>query len=288
MTPYSIVFCGTPDFAVPSLEALIADSSFSVDLVVTQPDKPVGRKQILSAPPVKVCAQKHDIRVVQPPSINKAKEMIDVRPDFLVVVAYGQILSDAILSIPNIMPVNVHASLLPRWRGASPIQHALIAGDSVTGVTVQRMVRALDAGAILSAKEIPIDLRETAQTLHDKMAIIGASLLIDTLKNPLKEREQNGDVSVCGKLSRADGIIDPQSVTAEEADRKVRAFVPWPGVRCAIDNHDIKLIETSLTETAESMPIQCAQGTVLHIVQLQPSGKKPMTGKDWERGHKTK
>jgi len=284
--PYSVVFCGTPEFAVPSLEALIADPAFSVDLVVTQPDKPVGRKQVVTPPPVKVCATQHGIPVVQPKNINTDDSLKNLHPDFLVVVAYGQILNDDILSIPSIAPINVHASMLPRWRGASPIQHALLAGDTTTGVTVQRMVKELDAGPVLSQKEVAIDARETTETLHDKLAAAGAILLVETLKNTLTESEQTGEVSICKKLSRTDGDIDLKNLSAEEADRTVRALVPWPGVRCTINGQSLKLLETSLIPADEALDVECADDKTLYVAMLQPSGKKPMSGADWKRGQK--
>lgn len=275
---------GTPAFAVPSLQKLI-ESGMQIDLVITQPDKPVGRKQEITPPPVKILAQKHTIPVFQPKNINKeweeyvSKQSITA-PDFLIVVAYGQILSDKLLSWPNVAPINVHGSLLPQFRGASPIQEAILQNENETGVTIQRMVKELDAGPILSQEKITIDARETFTTLHDKLSFLGAALLPNTLSHPITENPQDeAKKTMCRKLTRADGTVDITSMTAEEIDRKVRALNPWPGV--TMDT--LKLLETSLIETNESTPIQC-KNSVLHLVRVQPAGKKPMSGKEWERG----
>jgi len=285
MPKHSVIFCGTPDFAVPALKALIDHSEFEVDLVITQPDKPVGRDQTITPPPVKVAAEKAGIPIIQPEDINKEFPK-DTSADFIVTVAYGQILDDEILKFPKIAPVNIHASLLPRWRGASPIQHTILE-DKIGGVSIQQMVEKLDAGPILAQKEIKLDERETSPTLHDKLATLGADLIVETLSKPLNPKEQNQDDAVfCRKLSRKDGKVNPDSMTAEEIDRHVRALVPWPGVKCKINGKEAKLIETSLEPTDDSTPLECKDGTELHIISLQPPGKSSMTGRQWECGHK--
>ncbi|MFH0770462.1 MAG: methionyl-tRNA formyltransferase [Candidatus Peregrinibacteria bacterium] len=287
--PLSIVFCGTPAFAIPSLKALAADPAFKIELVITQPDKPVGRHQILTPPPVKLAAQELHLPLIQPENINDqaTSQMLKATScNFLVVVAYGQLLKQAILDLPTIAPVNVHASLLPRWRGASPIQHALLAGDAVTGVTIQNMVRELDAGSVLAQSRITIAARETAQTLSGRLAIEGARLLVETLKAPLHPQEQDkSKITVCRKLSRKDGEVNPETMTAEEIDRRVRALTPWPGVTCVINGTTVKLLTTALMETPASYPLPCAKGTTLFITRLQTAGKKPVTGAEWMRGH---
>ena len=160
--PFTIIFCGTPAFAVPSLEALAADAAFDIRLVITQPDKPQGRKQMLTAPPVKLAAERLGIPVWQPENINAEISKLEAgssQLDYLIVVAYGKILKKQLLDLPTIAPINVHASLLPRWRGASPIEHAILAGDTDTGVTVQIMAERLDEGGILAQQKIAIDPR---------------------------------------------------------------------------------------------------------------------------------
>ena len=287
-SPISVIFAGTPEIAAVSLQALIDDPAFEVVLVITQPDKPIGRKKVLEASPVKDIAQAAGIEVAQPNTINNewTKSQITNHKsfDFLVVVAYGQILSQEILDAPEIAAVNLHPSLLPRWRGPSPMKSALLAGDTETGVTIQQMVKKLDAGAILSQVTTPIDAEETITTLQDRLTTMGATLLVETLKAPLKPVEQNDDaVTRCHMLDRTTGDIDPATLSVVEVHRTVRALVPWPGVRVHINNQGIKLLKTSLTETADSIELQCKDG-ILHILELQPPGKKQMTGKAWQRG----
>ncbi len=283
-------FLGTSPFAVPSLEALVADSSFSVDLVITQPDRPVGRKQELTTTPVKTIADKYELRILQPENLNSQFSILHSqfdRPNFLIVVSFGQILSQEILDLPTIAPVNVHASLLPRFRGASPIHHAILAGDTETGVTIQKMVKELDAGPILAQENVPINARETVTTLHEKLASIGAKLLLETLKNPLHPVPQDESrKTVCHKLKRKDGEVDPRTMTAQEIDRKVRGLTPWPGVSIILPQMKVplKLLKTSLEATGDSTPLPCANGSTLHLAQVQPSGGTVMSGTEWKRG----
>ena len=288
--PHSVIFCGTPTFAVPSLTALAEDAAFTVSLVVTQPDKPAGRSRAPRAPAVKDAALSFGLPLFQPASLNHEllpflRERAIDAPDFLVVVAYGQILSTDILTLPRIAPVNVHASLLPRWRGASPIEHALLAGDTHTGVTIQRMVRALDAGPILTQDTITIDTAGTSVEVRDTLSRLGAILLARTLKAPLRETPQDDElVTFCRKLSREDGRADPERMNADEIDRRVRALVPWPGVMITVDGQSLKLLKTSLIPHQESTPLICQYQTTLYLVTVQPPGKKPMSGAEWRRG----
>lgn len=290
--PLHILFAGTPSFAVPSLEALAKNPAFSVDLVITQPDKPVGRKGIVTPPPVKVAAEKLGIPVWQPSDINHEPLPIsDTRspiPDFLVVVAYGQLLKQHLLDLPAIAPVNVHASLLPRWRGASPIQHAILAGDTETGITVQRMVKKLDAGPILAQEHTTIRPRETYEELHDRLSLLGAKVLTNTLLAELKNEPQTEHgMTLCKKLTRASGIIDPKTMTAGEIDRRVRALHPWPGVTLPLDDDSsLKILSTDLHAAAGAAALPCKDQKILYLVSVQPSGGKPMTGIEWERGRR--
>ncbi|MBI3336317.1 methionyl-tRNA formyltransferase [Candidatus Peregrinibacteria bacterium] len=283
---HSVVFFGTPDFAVPSLEALVKDPAFDVRLVVTQPDKRVGRKKILTEPPVKIVAEKHGIKVLQPVHIRELEKQKELREvDFFVIVAYGQIFSQELLAIPKIAAVNLHASLLPRWRGASPIQHAILAGDKETGVTLQQMVRELDAGPVLGQKITPVGSRATFLDLYDRLKLIGADLLTDVLRCPLRPVPQDPRlVTMCTKLSRSDGIVDLGHLSAEEIDTKVRAFNPWPGVICDIHGVSLKLIETSLEEFSDAYALKCVNGSTIHLVQVQEPGKRVMSGAAWMRG----
>ncbi len=287
---YSVIFCGTPEFAVPSLRALASDPAFDVLLVITQPDKPVGRKKTVTPPPIKTLAQDLHIPVLQPENVNEAlplylAENPDAIPDFLVVVAYGKILSQQVLDIPRKAPVNVHGSLLPRWRGASPVEHAILNGDSETGVTVQVMVSELDAGPILSTAAIPLTSQATSTDTREVLSHMGADLLVNTLKKKLQPETQPSDgVTFCRKLAKEDGAADRTDMTALEIDRRVRALNPWPGVACEIEGHTVKILETSLEQVQHSIPIACAEETTLFVVQVQPPGKKPMKAEDWRRG----
>ncbi len=291
MSRPSVVFCGTPDFAVPSLRALVESGRFDVRLVITQPDRPVGRTGRATPPPMKKAAIDLGIEVWQPEKLNTQLEegnyKATERPDFLVVVAYGQLLSSQALEWPTIAPINVHASLLPRWRGASPIEHAILHGDSETGVTIQRMVKELDAGPILGVATTPIAERETALQLRERLAPIGAELLVDVLSKPLQETPQPSDgVTICRKLSREDGKADTATMTAEHIDRMARALYPWPGVIATVNGRELKILETSLEPTATSTQVVCAKNTTLNLVVVQEPGKKPMTGAEWARGVK--
>jgi methionyl-tRNA formyltransferase len=288
--PLSIVFCGTSAYAVRCLEALAQDSAYTVTLVVSQPDRPAGRKRLLTPPPVKEAAVRLGLPVAQPEKLNKALEEIQagtLRPDYLVVVAYGQILSQAVLDWPSRMAVNVHGSLLPRWRGASPIHQAILAGDAETGVTVQKMAKELDAGAILTQESTSIGPRETFESLYERLSSIGAGLLVRTLKDPPTPREQDNSLATfCRTFTREDGLVDPKTHTADEIDRRVRALNPWPGVTAEMDGEPLKILGTSLEPVAESVPLPCAGSTTLHLVTVQPAGKKPMSGAAWMRGRK--
>lgn len=289
---HSIIFCGTPDFAVPSLQLLLSDAAFDVMLVITQPDKPVGRKQILTPSPIKVLAMEKGIPVFQPENINlELEDYLDTHtmsvPDYLIVVAYGKILKQPILDLPTIAPINVHGSILPRWRGASPVEHAILNGDAETGVTVQIMEAGLDEGPILSIAKMPIGATDTDTTMREKLSKAGAELLVETLKKPLNPQSQSQTgITICKKLSRDDAQIDLTTMTAIDIDRRIRALNPWPGVVTTISGHEVKLLEASLTETPTSIPLSCANGSTLHLTMVQEAGKKPMKAADWKRGIK--
>lgn len=286
----SIIFCGTPSFAVPSLRALAQDPAFDISLVITQPDRPVGRSKEPVASPVKQEALKLHLPIFQPDNINHTPNTYNLTPntfDFLIVIAYGQILSQDILDLPSVAPINVHFSLLPRWRGASPVEHAILAGDTETGVTIQIMEHSLDTGPILAVQKTPIGPQETTVELKEHLCHMGADLLLQTLKKPLQPMPQAVEgITLCHKLSREDGRADPATMTAETIDRMIRALHPWPGVMCMVQGHALKFLETALSPTAMSLPLPCAHNTVLHLVTVQPAGKKPMTGQDWLKGHR--
>lgn len=289
-SPLSIIFCGTPAFAIPSLKALLErQQDVKISLIITQPDQPVGRKQVLTPPPAKVFAQSHRLPCLQPENINDDATRTAIQEshcDMLITVAYGQLLSPALLAIPKLGAVNVHPSLLPRWRGASPIQNAILAGDTETGVTVQQMVETLDAGPILAQQRVALPPDETAEHLSEVLAEIGGELLADTITKPLAPVAQDeSQVTLCRKLSRKDGEVNPSEMTAEEIHRRVRALHPWPGVAAPFGGTRVKILKTSLVAEPEALEIPCKDGNTLYVLSLQPPGRKPMSGKAWLRGH---
>lgn len=283
MPPASVVFLGTSAFAVPSLRALAADKRFRIDLVITQPDRPVGRKHVLTPSPIKTVAQELGYDIAQPEHLHRC-QVLRAKCQFLVTVSYGQILSEDLLRMPSIAAVNVHASLLPQLRGASPIQHAILRGHQKTGVTVQRMVKELDAGPILSQRTITINQHDTYTMLHDALATLGAELLIETIAGPLHETHQDHSLATyCKKLEKGDGIADPTTMDAPTIDRMVRALSPWPGVTIK----GKKILATSLTHDDHAMVVRCAGDSTLWVTRVQPPSGKPMTGKEFERGRNT-
>lgn len=276
-----IIFCGTPVFALPSLQQLIESKATEVVAVITQPDRPIGRKQVLTPPPIKTLALKNAITVLQPEKLTRT-DIEGIPCDFLVVVSYGQIIPKSVLSHPRIAALNVHGSLLPKWRGASPIQASIVANDTATGVTIQHMVYKLDAGAIALQKTVPITATTTSLELFKSLAELGASALEEVLNSPLKTIPQNEDnVTHCHKLNREDGKVDPAVQTAATIERLWRAYHPWPGISCILHGKPYKLLQVSLEPQKNSAPIQCAENSVLHINSLQAPSKQAITGKEW-------
>jgi methionyl-tRNA formyltransferase len=248
---YRVVFMGTPDFAVPSLQNLINAPNFDVVGVVTQPDRPAGRGQRMQQSPVKEVATAAGIPIIQPEKTHQPPDFDQIaawQPDFLVVVAFGQILRPKVLDLPRIAPVNVHASLLPRWRGAAPIQAAIRAGDVYTGVTTMVMDKGMDTGPILLQDSIPLADDETGQSLHDKLAALGAILLIHTLEwfgagsiQPRPQPDSEHLVLYAPTLKKEDGQI-AWAASAADIDRHVRAFTPWPGTYTCWGEKRLKIL----------------------------------------------
>ncbi|WP_298627786.1 methionyl-tRNA formyltransferase [uncultured Legionella sp.] len=278
MSGLNIVFAGTPEFGLPCLEAL-SQSSHHISAIYTQPDRPAGRGRKLQASAVKEWALAHHIEVFQPLNF-KSQETIDelaaLKPDVMIVIAYGLILPRAVLETPRLGCINVHASLLPRWRGASPIQHAVLYGDTTSGVTLMQMDVGMDTGAMLSKAECPITPDDTAGSLHDKLAQISAEPLlavIDALaKHQTQPEEQNNELATyAGKISKEDARInwhDP----AEAIDCKVRAFNPWPIAYTEFGDELLRIHQARPVDTEhEELP-----GTVLSI---DKSGMLVATGK---------
>ncbi|WP_226574541.1 methionyl-tRNA formyltransferase [Mangrovibacter yixingensis] len=293
-----IIFAGTPDFAARHLDALIA-SEHEVVAVFTQPDRPAGRGKKLMAGPVKTLAQVHEIPVYQPASLRPQENQALVdqcNADVMVVVAYGLLLPATVLSMPRLGCINVHGSLLPRWRGAAPIQRALWAGDEQTGVTIMQMDKGLDTGDMLHKIACPITPQDTSATLYDKLAAIGPDGLLYTLGQLAEsgitpERQDETLVTYAEKLSKEEARLD-WSLPATQLERCIRAFNPWPVSFLMIDEQPVKVwqasvIDTQVNEypgtvvTADKHGIQVAtQQGILNIEILQPAGKKPMSAQD--------
>jgi methionyl-tRNA formyltransferase len=287
---------------VPSLAALL-DGGIEVPLVVTRADKPVGRHAAVQASPVALLASLRGIRTVKPERIRGdagfLKELRAARPDAAAVVAYGRILPTEVLEVPRLGCVNVHASLLPKYRGASPIQAALLAGDRVTGVVTMRVEEELDTGAIYLERRVAIEPGENAGELSGRLAREGASLLCETMRRlsagDLAARPQMGEPSFCRPIRREDGRID-WTLRAEEIERRLRAYTPWPGVFTFLGRERIKLLDAAvvaapevikpgtLFESAGSVLAAAGEGTALRLIRLQRAGKKPVNGGEFLRG----
>jgi methionyl-tRNA formyltransferase len=298
-----VLFMGTPDFAVSSLEALLADG-YNVIGVVTQPDRPVGRKQVLTPPPVKEAALRHGLTVLQPEKIKQEEalqEVLALAPDLIVTAAYGQILPKRLLDAPRYGCINVHASLLPKYRGGAPIHKAIVDGEKETGVTIMYMVEALDAGDMLSKVVVPIGERDTVGTMHDKLAEAGAQLLKETvpklLAGELKAVPQNHEeATFAPTIKRTDERID-WTRSAERIYNQVRGLNPWPVAFTTLEGKVWKIwwVEKLSTSGSHGHPgtivarepdglvVACGEGTV-KITELQPEGKKRMSAHDFLRG----
>lgn len=302
MKKFRVIFMGTPEFAVPCLEALHKDCE--VIGVITQPDKPRGRGQKLMPSPVKAWAVEHGLDVYQPEKIKTEEftaKLEELKPDLMVVVAFGQILSQRILDIPEYGCINVHASLLPRYRGAAPMQWCVINGEEKTGVTTMFMDAGLDTGDMLLKKELPIGPDMTLEEVHDSLMAMGAGVLMDTLeelsKGTLKRTPQTGESNYAPMLTKETGHID-WSKSAQEIHNLVRGLNSWPGAFTEMDGKKYKIWMTKRT----GQPASAAPGTIvkadkkeglwvaaadelLQITELQAPGKKKMKASDYLNGH---
>lgn len=310
MEKHKLIFFGTSDFAVPSLKALLNDGRFEVVGVVTQADKPAGRHAILTPPAIKkflvsAVPARTGIPIKQPLKLKDEdfKSWItDIGPscDAFVIVSYGKILPQWLLDLPKKGIVNVHGSLLPRWRGASPIQAAIAAGDGLSGVTVMLIDAEMDHGPLLATADEKILPQDTGSSLHDRLAVLGERILPDTLadylEGKIQPQEQNHTkATYCKILSRDDGKLDFEK-PAEELERLIRAFNPWPGTWMELDGKRIKILSARLGVSdenktpgtryiAKNIPcIACVDGTTLEISRLQLEGKNSVTGEDYLRG----
>jgi len=295
--PLKIIFAGTPDFAARHLDALLA-SEHQVVGVFTQPDRPAGRGNKLTPSPVKTLAQSRDIPVFQPKSLRPAENqqlVADLEADVMVVVAYGLILPQAVLTMPRLGCINVHGSLLPRWRGAAPIQRALWAGDSETGVTIMQMDVGLDTGDMLYKLSCPITAQDTSATLYDKLAQLGPQGLLETLSQladgrAQPEKQDDAQANYAEKLSKEEARLDWQ-LSAAQLERAIRAFNPWPVSYFLIEDQPVKVWQASVLPHVAKQPgeilaadkhgiqVATAEG-VLNLQLLQPAGKKAMSAQD--------
>lgn len=306
-TKPKIIFFGTPEFALPVLDALCA-SGYPIAAVVTAPDAPVGRKQIMTPPPVKVWAQEHNIPALQPETLTNYKAQItNYKPELGVVAAYGKIIPSEVLMIPKYGFLNVHPSLLPKYRGPTPIQSAILNGETVTGVTIHLTTQNLDAGPILAQKRLEIRDEETYKELYVRLAQLGAEVLLETI--PLwiagsTEPKEQGEFSATytRKFSREDGRMDFNDKTSNEVLQMVRALNPDPGTFAEIRNKSneslmLKILNAQKTLAHEVSPgkfsreknrlfVGCKDKQAAELLLVQPAGRKPLNAEEFLRGYR--
>lgn len=298
----NVIFMGTPDFAVPCLEKLI-ESRHNILAVYSQPDKPVGRKQILTAPPVKVCAQEHDIPVFQPDSLKDDETVSSIKAmnaDVIIVVAYGKILPSDVLRASRFGCINVHASLLPKYRGAAPIQWAVLNGDKETGVTIMQMDEGLDTGDMLKIVKTEIGENETSEELFERLSVFGSTALLETLEdienNCLNPVSQN-DAESCyaSKITRELSPID-WNKSSDEIHNLVRGLQSWPCALTSLNGKQLKIHKTvksgkmhdiagKIVDNKNVLTVCCGDGKCVDILELQLEGKKRMDVKSFLQGN---
>lgn len=298
-----LVFCGTPHFAVPTLERL-TEFGFRVSLVLTQPDRPRGRGLELVAPPVKQSAQRLGLPVYQPDKIKNSEELRaklqNIAPSAIVVVGYGRIIPPWMLQLPRYGNINLHASLLPKYRGAAPIQWAIANGESGTGVTTMRIDEGLDTGDILLQQEIAIAPEDTSETLAPRLAGIGADLMVETLRGLeagtiRPQKQNNAQATLAPILKKEDGRIDFHR-SAEEIYNRFRAFQPWPGAFTTFRGRGLNITamqpasldvpEAQLGVHGERLFVGCGNSCAIELLELQPEGKKRISARDFLHGYR--
>ncbi|MFA6271605.1 MAG: methionyl-tRNA formyltransferase [Patescibacteria group bacterium] len=300
---FRIAFFGTPDFAVPALQTLLSMPEIYMVAAVTQPDKPVGRKQELTAPPVKKLAEKYKLPVCQPERIKSVKFeqcLRNVNLDLAIVVAYGKIIPEKVLDIPRYGWLNIHGSLLPRYRGASPIQAAILNDEKETGVTLMKIDAGLDTGAIIKQKMIPISHDDNFESLHDKLATLGADILRESLLDYLYGKlkpvpQEDSRATKTAIIKKEDGRI-VWTKDASEIVRHIRAYNPWPGAFCKHNNKTVKISSAEISDTNlglkpgevsyqnNSIFVGCGKGN-LKVIKLQLEGKRLQTANEFINGN---
>lgn len=298
-----IVFMGTPEFSVPILEALI--QNYNVRAIVTQPDQPVGRKAILTPSPVKRVGEEHTILVLQPKKIREDyQEIIDLEPDIIITCAYGQIIPDALLKCPRLGCINVHASLLPKLRGGAPIHRAIINGFSKTGITIMYMASGMDTGDIITQREIPIDELDTAESLHDKLSILGRDLLLETLPSIIegtntRTKQDESLVTYGFNIKREDEKINFDK-TSKQVYNQIRGLYSWPGAYCLYEGKVLKVWGSRMSNEfpngyngeitniyKDGFGVKTGNGEIVFTV-VQPEGKGKMNASDFINGERNK
>lgn len=297
-----IVFAGTPEFALPTLQALL-DSSHEVCAVYTQPDRPAGRGRKLTPSPVKQLAQTANIPVYQPENFRQPADIAELtalNADLLVVIAYGLILPQAVIDTPHLACINVHGSLLPRWRGAAPIHRALMAGDSKTGITIMKVVKKLDAGDMLLKLECPITATDTSSSLHDQLANMGAAGLIQIVDQfqqglVVAEPQDESLVTYAHKLDKHESLLD-WTDSAVNLDRKIRGLNAWPVAQTLFNGEVLRVWNSALTDKTSNLPIGSIDSShhnldivtgdgVIRLLEVQLPGGKRIAGKDFLNAH---
>ncbi len=303
--PLKIIFCGTPEFSVPTLQALI-DSPHEIRAVYTPPDRPAGRGRKLMSCPVKQLAEKNDLAIFQPKTLRdleEQKNLENLRPDLMVVVAYGLILPPEVLSIPKYGCLNVHASLLPRWRGAAPIQRAILSGDKITGVTIMQMDKGLDTGNMLLKRTCDILPEETSEKLHNRLSVLGAEALIEVLtlieENALHpEKQDDSKSSYAAKITKEEAKINWQE-PAEKIHNLIRAFNPWPVAFTDFKGQTLRIWQAEISQGKTnakpgilinlhktSFDIATGDGT-LRVLEVQMPNAKRVSASDFINAHRT-
>ena len=310
MQSLRIAYAGTPEFSVPALDSIIC-SEHELVAIFTQPDRKSGRGRKILETPVKLCSKSKKIQVIQPEDINsgEVKALIgSMSLDLIVVAAYGQLFSADLLNIPKFGCINIHASLLPRWRGASPIQHAILSGDLVSGITIMQMAHAMDAGDVWHQSACDVLSDDTSQSLHDRLAELGAQTILGVIDRVAQSHDKPvpqdfAQATYCAKLKKSDGLID-WSEPAELILRKIRAFVPWPGASTVLNGRKLRVTKAYLGETDEGyadaqlglivsaskagISIVAGMNTCVVITELVPEGSKLVSAADFSNSNQLK